>query len=324
VVSLFTNVPLNLALDSINRRWKHIECTTKIEKNEFLRAIEFVLSSTYFTFMNKIYKQIFKTPMGSPLSPIVADLVMRDLEEQVLNSLDVRPALYFRYVDDIILAVPHDEIDFILSNFNGYHDRLKFTLETEVNHRLNFLDVTLIRENSKIITDWFHKKTFSGRFLSFFSNHPTCHKIGTIYSLVDHAIKLSHPSFQEKNLRLCVKLLLDNGYPLELIFNKINSRLKKLFVHRSGTLLGEANADTNEGKKILVFPYVNPLSDFISSNIDRANTIVGFRCLNKLSCFIKVHKDIDRLLSKNNIVYKISCKKLRSDLCGAIQTTVRN
>jgi len=33
VVSLFTNVPLNLALDSINRRWEHIEHTTKIEKN---------------------------------------------------------------------------------------------------------------------------------------------------------------------------------------------------------------------------------------------------------------------------------------------------
>jgi len=316
VVSLFTNVPLNLALDSINRRWEHIECTTKIEKNEFLRAIEFVLSSTYFTFMNKIYKQIFGTPMGSPLSPIVADLVMRDLEEQVLNSLDVRPALYFRYVDDIILAVPHDEIDFILSNFNGYHDRLKFTLETEVNHRLNFLDVTLIRENSKIITDWFHKKTFSGRFLSFLSNHPICHKIGTIYSLVDHAIKLSHPSLQEKNLRLCVKLLLDNGYPLELIFNKINSRLKKLFVHRSGTLSDETNADTNEEKKILVFPYVNPLSDFILSNIDSSKTIVGFRCLNKLSRFINVHKDIDRPLSKNNIVYKISCKNCEATYVG--------
>jgi len=56
-----------------------------------MMSIEFVLSSTYFTFGNRIYKQIFGTPMGSPLSPIVAGLVMRDLEEHTLNSLDIRP-----------------------------------------------------------------------------------------------------------------------------------------------------------------------------------------------------------------------------------------
>jgi len=67
-----------------------------------LAIISFVLSSTYFTFNNKIYKQIFGTPMGSPLSPIIADLVMRDLEENVLNSLNIRPIMYYRYVDDII------------------------------------------------------------------------------------------------------------------------------------------------------------------------------------------------------------------------------
>jgi len=39
-----------------------------------MAAINFVLSSTYFTFNNKIYKQIFDNPMGSPLSPIMADL----------------------------------------------------------------------------------------------------------------------------------------------------------------------------------------------------------------------------------------------------------
>jgi len=92
VVSLFTNIPLNLALDSINKRWEHVQRFTKIIKEDFMMAIEFVLSSTYFTFGNRIYKQIFGTPMGSPLSPIVADLVMRDLEEHILNSLDIRPS----------------------------------------------------------------------------------------------------------------------------------------------------------------------------------------------------------------------------------------
>jgi len=50
VVSLFTNIPLNLALDSINNRWVHIEPRTKIKKPDFLKMVDFVLSSTYFTF----------------------------------------------------------------------------------------------------------------------------------------------------------------------------------------------------------------------------------------------------------------------------------
>jgi len=130
-------------MESIEKRWEYIERFTKITKNEFLAAINFVLSSTYFTFNNKIYKQTFGTPMGSPLSPIVADLVMQDLEENILNSLNSRPPLYYRYVDDIILSAPENEIHNILEKFNSYHHRLKFTMETEVNRRLSFLDITL-------------------------------------------------------------------------------------------------------------------------------------------------------------------------------------
>jgi len=162
--------------------------------------------------------------MESPLSTIVADLTMRDLEENVLNALNIRPVIYYRYIDDILLSATKEEIYVILNKVNNYHHRLKFTLETEVNRCLSFLDVTLIIKNNRIITDWFHKIIFSRRYLSFYSNHPISHKIGIIYSLVERAIKLSHPSFHKKNLELCIKLLLDNGYPLNLIFNRINSR----------------------------------------------------------------------------------------------------
>lgn len=89
-VSLFTNVPIDLAAESISKRWNWISNNTPIPKEEFLTAIRFVLDFTYFTFNKINYKQIFGTPMGSPLSPIIADLVLQDLEETALVRLPVR------------------------------------------------------------------------------------------------------------------------------------------------------------------------------------------------------------------------------------------
>jgi len=261
--------------------------------------------------------------MGSPLSPIISDLVMRDLEDNILNSLTIQPILYYRYVDDIILSTYEEEIHNILNKFNNYHPRLNFVMESEVNHTLNFLDVTLHIRNNRIVTDWFHKTTFSGRYLSFLSNHPINHKIGTIFGLVDHAIKLSHPSFYGKNLNLCIKILLDNGYPLDLIFNKINLRLKKLFVLRTKSASDLVDINSNIDKKVLVLPYVHPLSEFISANIDKSKANIGFRCLNKLSRFIRVQKDMDSAFLKNNTVYKISCINCDATYVGQTKRQLR-
>ena len=47
---------------------------TNISKEEFIIAVNFILNSTFSSFNQKIYKQVFGTPMGSPLLPIIADI----------------------------------------------------------------------------------------------------------------------------------------------------------------------------------------------------------------------------------------------------------
>jgi hypothetical protein len=136
VISLFTNVPTDLAINGIINRWPHIKDSTKIPINEFVSTIKFILTSTYFTFNNIVYKQTFSTPMGSPLSPIIADIVMQDLEYKALNSLKLELPFYERYVDDIALAAPTDKIGEILNVFNYYHQRIQFTIEREKDRSL--------------------------------------------------------------------------------------------------------------------------------------------------------------------------------------------
>lgn len=314
VTSLFTNVPINLAIEGIKNRWNHIQKNTKIPLDEFILAIEFVLSSTYFTFNDIIYKQTYGTPMGSPISPIIADIVMQDLETSILTRLNIQLPFYYRYVDDIVLAAPKDKIVDILDEFNGYHSRLKFTYELENNSSLSFLDLELRISDNKILIDWFHKRTFSGRTLSYHSNHPIQHKIGTIYSFVDRAILLSHPRFHKKNLEFIIDMLMDNGFPLDFIFKQINYRLRN--IPKINLRTAETETSGTQRKKFMVLPYIHKISDSIKSIIDKNKFTMGFRCLNKLSNFIKVHKDRNKLECNCNVIYKIYCKDCDASYVG--------
>jgi len=89
---------------------------------------------------------------------------------------------------------------------------------------------------------------------------------------------LSHPIFHEKNLiPLCIKLLLDNGYPLDLIFNKINLRLKKIFVQRTITAKNLDIVNSDIKRKIIVVPYVNPISEMIHANINKSKAMISMQ-----------------------------------------------
>lgn len=172
VVSLFTNVPIDLIIRDVEVRWHLIQ--QKMPKNEFIHVLNLVFNPTFFTFNDRFYRQSFDVPMGSPLSPVVSDIVLQDLESVSLMKLSFTPDFYFRHVDDIAMATHKTYVNMFLDTFNNYHARLKFTLEVE-GETLNFLDVTTIKEKNFLI-HWYHKPTFSGRYLNYFSYHTLCQK----------------------------------------------------------------------------------------------------------------------------------------------------
>ena len=134
VISLFTNIPNEMVLIGLEKRWEPIKNNTNIPKKSFLNAVEFILNYTFFIFNNKFYNKVCGTPMGSSISPIIADIVMVDLETEILASFDFVIPWYFRHVDDTILCVPQDKVDIVLCKFNSYNLRLQFTSEIESNN----------------------------------------------------------------------------------------------------------------------------------------------------------------------------------------------
>lgn len=63
------------------------------------------LNSTYFQYNGKHYKQLHGTAIGSPVSVVLAEIVMENIEEQAPATYSETISLWLRYVDDTITAV---------------------------------------------------------------------------------------------------------------------------------------------------------------------------------------------------------------------------
>ena len=163
--------------------------------------------------------------MGSAISPIIADIIMDDIETEALSLLDFMPAFYFRFVDDIISCIYKDKINHMVHTFNNIIPNIQFTHKIEKDNNINFLDLLLINNDNKIITNWSQKSSFSGPLLNYISNHPRSHKIGIINNLVDRAIKLSDKRFHNKNIKFCKNLLLLNDYPTKFVNKYVEKRI---------------------------------------------------------------------------------------------------
>ena len=110
VKSLFTSIPLDLAIDSISIAIDNdpdIASRTRLNKDQILQLCQICFNANIFQYNQKLYKQIKGTPMGSPMSVVLAELTMQNIlskmQNQMFNSNQF--ILWKRYVDDCIAII---------------------------------------------------------------------------------------------------------------------------------------------------------------------------------------------------------------------------
>ena len=144
------------------------------------------LTSTYFQYNRTHYKQLHGTAMGSPVSVVVAEIVMQNIEERALATYKRTLPLWLCYVDDTFTAVHKDEIDDFHEHLNGQNADIQFT-EIEENGKIPFLDCLVTRDKNELWTTIYRKPTYTDRLLDQSSYNPTSHKATTIRTLTRRA-----------------------------------------------------------------------------------------------------------------------------------------
>ena len=125
--------------------------------------------------------------MGSPVSIVVAEIVMQNIEEQALSTYTKTLPLWLRYVDDTFTAVHKDEINTFHEHVNRQNPHIQFTKELKENGKIPFLDCLVNHEENKVRTTIYRKPTHTDRLLDQSSYNPTSHKAMTIQTLTRRA-----------------------------------------------------------------------------------------------------------------------------------------
>ena len=110
--------------------------------------------------------------MGSLLGPSLANAFLSYYEKNWLNNCPrgFKPVFYQRYIYDIFLLFKsNDHLKHFQDFLNSCHSNMSFSMETEKENKLSFLDVEVICEQGNFTNTVYRKPTFSTFYLQFIS-----------------------------------------------------------------------------------------------------------------------------------------------------------
>lgn len=222
------------------------------------------------------------------------------MERRHIDLFSCNIVKFIRYVDDcLVIASSIEAVNLYNYLNNNVHSNIKFTIETNINNELPFLDMLLKIIDGRVYTSVYRKPTHTDRYLNYKSNHPPHVKNGVIKNLV-HRASLHGSSFQEiENIK---KAMIANDFPpkrVDRIVNRYSSQ---------NNLIRPTRQPLDSNFRVTI-PYYKGLSEKIQAMLRKHGIKTFYKGSTKLRFLYWNLGQPMSNLDKRAVVYCIRCTK---------------
>lgn len=314
VNNMFPSIPIEDTITLINNNLTNNNNITDTECKEIIILLRLALKQNYCKFNGDFYLLNQGLPMGSPLSGILSNIFMDHFENSFLEKHfdNYQISEWQRYVDDIFLIFDSNHVtaDIILEQINNEHPNIQFTMETEINNKLNHLDLTLTRFNNKLDISIYRKATTTNHTIHSTSNHPQQTKHAAYRFMINrmHNLPLSKQNI-EKETRIIKQIARMNGYQEQIIDKLIRKALLKKKQNRYNI------GNTKDSSQYTSVMYVNRNTTKLTKMLTNKHNIKFAYAVNNTNGTHIYNNKIDKNDTHDQSgVYRLRCQH---NNCGA-------
>ena len=156
--------------------------------------------------------------MGSPVSPIIANLYMEEFEAKAIRTAPNPPSVWLRYVYDTFVKIHEYFVNEFTEHLNSIDENIKFTTEPEMEGKLPFLDsCTTLNDDGSLELTVYRKPPYTDQYLNFDYNHYHYlqHKRSVVRTLINinrANCMVTKPEQKDAEVRHVKSALKANGY----------------------------------------------------------------------------------------------------------------
>ena len=320
VSALFTSVPIDPALNVIKDllvKDNTLKERTVMKVEDIILLLEFCLKNTYFSFQGQFYEQVEGAAMGSPVSPIVANLYMEYLEQKALSTAPNPPKFWGRYVDDTFVIHKEANKQSFLQHINSVDPAIRFTVEdNKEDGSIPFLDTIVKPEvDGSLSITVYRKPTHTDQYLQWDSHHHLSAKFSVIQTLSHRAFTVcSNPELLQKEKQHLRKALTKCNYP-KWALDKVEKRLNRSTrqVNDGGNNSAQPANHGVQSKGHIVIPYTQGLCESIKRICGRYGIQTHFKGGKTIKNLLVSPKDKDPMLNQSGAIYRYQCNNLGRD-----------
>ena len=319
VSALFTSVPVDETIEIIRKRLQEdptLATRTTLQVEDIVQMLTCCLKTTYFSYQGEFYTQLEGAAMGSPVSPLVANIFMEEFEVKALKSFPHHIKFWARYVDDTGCVIKRHLVQDFANHLNTQHSAIKFTMEEEADGQLPMLDTLICRSaDGALHFSVYRKPTHTDHYLQYDSHQPLQHKLGVIRTLKNrvttHCSTPQAKAAEESHIKHVLSI---SGYT-KWSWQVAQAKKKQ---NRA-----PPDKSTNKRKGYVVLPYCAGTSEALARKFRNAGVAAHHRPYMTTRRLIVAPKDPTPISDQAGVIYRINCQDCTSCYVGETERPLR-